>query len=189
MKPPADFRPARSSKRPELKPSDAGTASSAPPSDVEYRVGPGRPPREHQWKPGQSGNPRGKRPSMLPDLKALFERALNNKVKLTHGEREEIATKLAAGMDMLVDQFVAGDARARRDVIAFANLLGVDLASQSRKIEQALKEHHTADDEALLTDYFRRHGGRGRKRHKRDSGISSPASGASTPNDSLEDPS
>ena len=33
-------------------------SSSASPAEEEYRVGPGRPPKEHQWKPGQSGNPR-----------------------------------------------------------------------------------------------------------------------------------
>lgn len=30
--------------------------------DDEYRVGPGRPPREHRFKKGQSGNPGGREP-------------------------------------------------------------------------------------------------------------------------------
>ena len=29
-------------------------------NDDEYQVGYGKPSREHQWKPGQSGNPRGR---------------------------------------------------------------------------------------------------------------------------------
>jgi hypothetical protein len=28
-------------------------------SEQEYKVGPGRPPKEYQFKPGQSGNPKG----------------------------------------------------------------------------------------------------------------------------------
>jgi len=33
---------------------------SLPPAvDAEYKVGPGRPPLEYRWKPGQSGNPAG----------------------------------------------------------------------------------------------------------------------------------
>ena len=28
-------------------------------SDQEYKVGPGRPPKEYRFKPGQSGNPKG----------------------------------------------------------------------------------------------------------------------------------
>lgn len=49
-------------------------STSAPCAEDEYKVGPGRPPKEHQWKPGQSGNPKGAKPkkrSLLPELKAL----------------------------------------------------------------------------------------------------------------------
>ena len=52
---------------------------SGPHAEEEYKVGPGRPPKEHQFKPGQSGNPKGakcKAPSLLPDLKEQFERVL-----------------------------------------------------------------------------------------------------------------
>ena len=70
-------------------------------SDEAYRVGPGRPPKEFQFKPGQSGNPRGARRkprSMVPDLKALLETALSGKVSLVEGERERIQSKAAAGI-------------------------------------------------------------------------------------------
>jgi hypothetical protein len=70
------------------------------PSDQEYRVGPGRPPREYQFKPGQSGNPKGARrkPRSIADLKAMFERALSGKVTLRQGEQEKIITKADAGI-------------------------------------------------------------------------------------------
>ena len=32
------------------------------PDDSEYKVGKGKPPKEHQWQPGQSGNPSGRPP-------------------------------------------------------------------------------------------------------------------------------
>ena len=108
-------------------------------SDDAYRVGPGRPPKEYQFKPGQSGNPKGakrKSPSIAVGLKALLERALNKKTKLGHGEREQIVTKAAAGVDKLVNQFAKGDRYARRDLIALAEKLGIDLtAGQSKAIE------------------------------------------------------
>jgi Family of unknown function (DUF5681) len=82
----------RSSKRRrELKGSGVPTLANNHQPNDEYRVGPGRPPREFQFKPGQSGNPMGakrKTTSIAPDLKAMLERSLRNTVKLGNGERE-----------------------------------------------------------------------------------------------------
>jgi hypothetical protein len=118
----------------------------------EYRVGPGHPPKEYQFKPGQSGNPKGakRKPSLVPDLKAMLERALKEKVKLRRGEKEEIITKAAAGIEKIVNGFVEGDRHARRDLFLLAEKLGVDLtAGQREVIEQALAPPVTADDQAL----------------------------------------
>jgi hypothetical protein len=132
------------------------TATHSP--DGEYRVGPGHPPREYQFKPGQSGNPKGakrKASSITPDLRALLQRALNDKVKMRRGERELIITKAAAGIDELVNQFVKGDPRARRDLIALADKLGVDLtAGQGKAIENAIAEAVSIQDQALLAEYL-----------------------------------
>jgi hypothetical protein len=134
------------------------TADTATPED-DYRVGPGRPPKEHRFKPGQSGNPEGhkRKTSLAPDLKAMLQRALNEKVRLQQGERERIITKAAAGIAKLVDQFAIGDRYARRDVIALAGKLGVDLAAgHGDAIEKALATTLSADDQALVDDYIRR---------------------------------
>jgi hypothetical protein len=91
---------------------NARVASDTDTSNEEYRVGPGRPPKEFQFKPGQSGNPKGakrKTKSIAPDLKALLERALNEKVKFGRREREQTITKAAAGIAKLVNQFAGGD--------------------------------------------------------------------------------
>ena len=129
--------------------------------DREYRVGPGRPPKEHQFKPGQSGNPKGARRkprSMAPDLKALFERALSAKVTLRQGEQEKIITKAAAGIEQLVNQFAKGDRHARRDLLALAATLGVDLvAGHGDALEHTVAAALSANDDALLADYVRRH--------------------------------
>jgi len=117
-------------------------------SDADYRVGPGRPPKEFQFKPGQSGNPKGakrKTPSIDPDLKASLERALSKKVTLRQGERERNVTMAEAGIEQLVNQFAQGDRHARRDLMALADKLGVDLAAGQRKaIEEALAPNHQA---------------------------------------------
>lgn len=125
----------RSKRRRERKPGEAPVAPGAPSSGEEYRVGPGHPPKQYQWKPGQSGNPTGgrRKDKLADDVKALFERALNEKVKLKRGERAEIITKLEAGFKELASQFADGDHRARRDVFDYAGLLGVDLTARQGK--------------------------------------------------------
>jgi Family of unknown function (DUF5681) len=125
-------------------------------SDTEYKVGPGCPPKEYQFKPGQSGNPKGtqrKPKSMAPDLKAALERALNKTVKLRQGEKERKVTVAVAGIEQLVAQFAKGDHRARRDLIALAEKLGVDLmAGQHHAIQEAL----AANYETILRTYVER---------------------------------
>jgi hypothetical protein len=152
--PPRDHRSDRRRRR-----SDVTMVSDNRRVDEEYRVGPGRPPKEYQFQPGESGNPKGakRKISLAPDLKAILERALNEKVRLRQGEREQIITKGAAGISKLVNQFAEGDRHARRDLILLADKLGVDLtAGQLHVIEQALAPPATADDQALVDDYVRR---------------------------------
>src|SRR5262249_19610698 len=111
----------------------------------EYKVGPGRPPREHQFKPGQSGNPKGakrKPRSIVDDLKPLLERALSKPVKLKQGERERTVTKAEAGMEQLATQYAKGDRHARRDVIWFCGKLGIDLIPRDGSGNEPLTAQH-----------------------------------------------
>jgi Family of unknown function (DUF5681) len=135
---------------------DCSAASQPAASDAEYKVGPGRPPREYRFKPGKSGNPKGakpKPPSIAPDLKLALERALNKTVKLKQGEKERIVTMAEAGIEQLVAQFAKGDRHARRDLIALADKLGVDLlAGQHKRVQEALASNH----QAILETYVAR---------------------------------
>ena len=125
-------------------------------ADQEYKVGPGRPPREYRFKPGQSGNPKGakrKSPSLAPDLKAALERALNKTIKLKQGDKERIVSMAVAGVEQLVAQYVKGDRHARRDLIALADKLGVDLMAAQH---QALQEALATNRETILSTYVQR---------------------------------
>jgi hypothetical protein len=128
--------------------------SSAPSAEEEYRVGPGRPPKEHQFKPGQSGNPKGrkrKKRSLIPELKEEFERVFSKKLRATQGDREQFITRWVAGLEQLSIQYAKGDRHARRDVLYFAERLGVDLLN-SKPPDATL----CADHQAILDAYVER---------------------------------
>jgi hypothetical protein len=125
-------------------------------SEQEYKVGPGRPPKEHQFKPGQSGNPKGakrKPKPTAPDLKAVLERALNESIKLNQGEKERTVSMAEAGIKQLVAQFAKGNHQARRDLIVLCDKLGVDLLAGRR---QAVQEALATSHEAILETYVAR---------------------------------
>jgi hypothetical protein len=131
-------------------------------------------PRSINSSPGQSGNPKGARRkprSVAPDLKAAFERALSGKVTLRQGEQEKIITKAAAGIEQLVNQFAKGDRHARRDLLVLAERLGVDLVvGQGDALAQSVAAALSANDEALLADYVRRHAGQPARPDETDAG-------------------
>ena len=140
----------RSSHRPRKN-----ARSAAPHDDEGYKVGPGRPPKEHQWKPGQSGNPKGakrKTRSVIPQLKEEFERVFSQKLKVTQGGQERFITRWVAGLEQLSIQYAKGDRHARRDVFYFAERLGVDLLNSTKASEDTL----SADHQAILDDYVER---------------------------------
>jgi hypothetical protein len=130
-----------------------GERRSDPQEENAYKVGPGRPPKEHMWKKGcpspwPKGRPK-KVPSMKLDLKKALENALNEKVDVKKGEREVTLTKATLGIQQLVNQFAKGDRHARRDLFQYAAMLGVDLQAKEL-IAEALDANHQAIVDAFL---------------------------------------
>ncbi len=127
---------------------------------TQYMVGYRRPPKKFQFRKGQSGNPSGKRKrgSPAPDLKAELEHALNKEVTFRSGKQQKTFTKGAAGIEQLVDQFAKGDRNARRDLMLLSEKLGVDLTNREA-LQSAIEDAVSAENEALLADFVKRHGG------------------------------
>src|SRR5262249_48065393 len=85
-------------------------------SAVGYR----RPPVNRQFKPGQSGNPRG-RPKVSKNFAMMFADALNKKmlVRDRHGTRR--LSKQEVMVEVMVNKAVAGDPKAFATVVQFAD--------------------------------------------------------------------
>jgi hypothetical protein len=122
----------------------------------DYKVGPGRPPKETRWKKGApSPNPKGRprnNAALTPDVKKLFEKVLNRKVLMTRNGQQVALAKLELGFEQLANQFAKGDRHARRDVFTYAAQLGVDFTGKA----QALKEALAPNYQEILDAYSRR---------------------------------
>jgi hypothetical protein len=111
-------------------------------------VGYGRPPPEHQFKPGQSGNPRG-RPKKYPTLLELFADEFKRmRTIVEDGERHRVQTDKIL-VKRIIDLALKGDMKALRMMMA--------LIEPIREIENARIEHDTSDMslEELAADYAR----------------------------------
>jgi hypothetical protein len=126
---------------------------------VTYQVGYKRPPKQYQFKAGQIANPEGinRKTACSPDFKASLERELGKPISIQRGKRTVVVTQEAAGIGELVRQFAKGDHRARRDLVLLCDKYGVDL---NRNVPRgALEDVLCAEDEALLAEFVKRHGG------------------------------
>ncbi len=111
------------------------------PLAVGERVGPGNPPVATRFRPGRSGNPRG-RPKRRRHLGAVVARALSERVAVeeTDGRVKRIS-KLEATVRAIVDGAAKGDARAIKLLFA---LIKAD--------ERALAEAEGARPEGLASE-------------------------------------
>lgn len=77
----------------------------------DYEVGYGKPPRHTQFKPGQSGNPRG-RPKGTKNLKTDLMEELAEMIPIREGDQSRKVSKQRAVVKSLVNRTLKGDARA-----------------------------------------------------------------------------
>ena len=88
-------------------------------ADRDYKVGYGKPPKEHRFKKGQSGNPKG-RPKGALNIATVIDRVLREQVVITeNGERKTIS-KLEASVKQVVNKAASGDLRAFQQVPSLA---------------------------------------------------------------------
>lgn len=77
----------------------------------DHKVGKGKPPKEHRWKQGQSGNPRGRpkaRKADLVDVGAI----LDSSVKARIGGKETTVSGFEATFRQVSKKAIGGDLHA-----------------------------------------------------------------------------
>ena len=133
----------------------------------DYEVGYGRPPKDTQFRKGQSGNPAG-RPKGTRNFKTDLEAELQERVRITESGKSEEVSKQRALVKRTFEKGMYGDMRAVAMIIQWVmQYLGIsegtpeaeDLKQNDKAIIdgflksiEAMAETESADDDDIQPD-------------------------------------
>ncbi|MDP9421356.1 MAG: DUF5681 domain-containing protein [Pseudomonadota bacterium] len=100
--------------------------------DRPYEVGYGKPPPHTRFRPGQSGNPRG-RPKNARNSANIVRDALMTRVKLKENGRTRNMSKLEVSMTQLANKAAAGDLKAIAMVIGLYREVEAEASGRSQE--------------------------------------------------------
>ena len=134
----------------------SGGASKGQKTDADYDVGYGRPPKATQFKPGRSGNPRG-RPKGAKSEDTIVRGVMHRKVALSLGGKVRKVALLEAVWTRIADDALKGNARAQSLITQRARTL--EAAAPGDRVMHE-------DDEKVLRSYLRQEAERSTKMEK-----------------------
>lgn len=123
-------------------------------SRKSYRVGYGKPPKHTRFKPGQSGNPKG-RPKGAQGFTAELDRELKAIITVTENGQMIKLSKQRALVKSLLAKALKGDPRSVALILAHSNDLRGDGALQAPELEEIDKlilQHYRAQQGARDSD-------------------------------------
>lgn len=124
-----------------------------PGKDELYEVGYCKPPKHTQFKPGQSGHPKG-RPRGQRNFRTAVRDALQEKVTIREGDRTRSVSRMDAIIRVTFNNALRSDAKALAAFIQLARSAGL----MDEEPELSSAESVGAEDEAILAGFLERHG-------------------------------
>lgn len=116
---------------------DSTESSPSNGTKTDYHVGYKGPPLHTRFKPGQSGNPKG-RPAGPRNHKTTIERVMNEKVSVREGEKTRHMTKFEAMLQAQTVKEMKGDARSTGVVINMMSRTAIRKARASLRVTSAV---------------------------------------------------
>lgn len=119
--------------------------------EPNYDVGYGRPPSRTRFKPGQSGNPKGKKKGSR-SATTIIAGILNEtiQVKTSRGIRK--MTKLEAATHATMNEAMKGNRRAFEQLLKMARDVGI-VSGVAETIDAVAMEQLVAEDRIILQRY------------------------------------
>lgn len=119
----------------------------AKPSKAEYEVGFGKPPKHAQFKPGQSGNPKGRKKG-AKGMKTLAKQMLTAKVPVRSANGTKMMTRMDALLHKMVELSMKGNPRL---ILALVDLYEQSVPEQrANEVQPHNASSLTGTDEATL---------------------------------------
>jgi hypothetical protein len=103
-----------------------GGAGASGGGEDEPQIGYKKPPKATQWKKGQSGNPKGRKPKeKIEDLRIVFDQILIETVTVKFNGRTEQMTKLDAIVEQIRTKALQGEPKAIRALLKMTKSAGI----------------------------------------------------------------
>ncbi len=115
------------------------------PKSRDNDVGYGKPPKAHQFKPGQSGNPKG-RPKGAKSQKTIFLEVANRKVTLRQDGKTRTITCQEGVIHRVAEKSLQGDIKS---ATLFLSQLAAIESTPGKELEMG------PDDKAVLDAYVK----------------------------------
>jgi Family of unknown function (DUF5681) len=99
--------------------------------DDDYQTGFGKPPKRTQFKPGRSGNPKG-RPKGRKNLASIVDAACQQKVRVKDGRGHRTVSKIDLLVMQLMNKAASGDVKAIKEMVRLYEATGAASLSGMR---------------------------------------------------------
>jgi hypothetical protein len=113
----------------------------------DYEVGRGKPPKHTQFKPGESGNPKGKSKG-TKNFKTYLFNEMNAKVVISENGKQKKLTRLEAFTKRMMEKALNGDPR-------FAKLLTDLIARYDADMSEDINTETLSETEARILERFK----------------------------------